>query len=186
MFYLEATVEKYLEAVASMRDILFHVEFTEERVRTVISQLLNGIPGDKLSASVVVKSLADNMFFKKNNNVHFSSFLRQQKFLNASLNSLKVDPQHMLERLTRIKNSLVRPENCLAFMSTDLDRLQQVVGKNGAEAWQSFFPNATRRNNLLRRETSREIEIIPEYANRNMSPKLRHAIIGLPGTVKAT
>ena len=61
MFNVEAAVEKYSDAISILRDTLFNVEFTEERVRTVISQLLNGIPGDKLSAATVVKSLSDNM-----------------------------------------------------------------------------------------------------------------------------
>jgi Zn-dependent M16 (insulinase) family peptidase len=62
-FNLESSVEKYAEAVEILRETLFNVEFTEERVRSLISQLLNGIPGEKLSASTVVKSLADNLYF---------------------------------------------------------------------------------------------------------------------------
>jgi Zn-dependent M16 (insulinase) family peptidase len=102
MFNVEATIEKYSEAIHILRDTLFNVDFTEERVRTVISQLLNGIPGDKLSAATVVKTLADNMYFNDKNNIHFSSFLRQQKFLNASLQSLKDDPTKLIRKLSAI------------------------------------------------------------------------------------
>jgi Zn-dependent M16 (insulinase) family peptidase len=39
-FNLEAAVEKYSEAVNILKETLFNVEFTEERVRSIISQLL--------------------------------------------------------------------------------------------------------------------------------------------------
>jgi len=181
MFNVEATIEKYSEAIHILRDTLFNVDFTEERVRTVISQLLNGIPGDKLSAATVVKTLADNMYFNDKNNIHFSSFLRQQKFLNASLQLLKDDPTKLIRKLSAIREALVTPANCMAFVSVELSRLQLVVGKDGAEVWKNFFPETSPSINLLRRDVSKEIEIIPEYFNRNKFPNLRHAIIGLPG-----
>ena len=122
-----------------------------------------------------------NRYFNDKNNIHFASFLRQQKFLNASLNSLKDDPTKLIGKLSAIREALVRPDNCMAFISVELNRLQSVVGKNGAEPWINFFPESSPSNNILRRDVSREIEIIPEYSNRNKNPKLRHAIIGLPG-----
>jgi hypothetical protein len=41
MFFVEATEDKYLEAITLLKHSLFHVEFTEERAKTVISQLVN-------------------------------------------------------------------------------------------------------------------------------------------------
>ena len=142
IFNLEATVEKYLEAINLLKDTLFNVQFTEERVRSIISQLLNGIPGEKLSASNVVKSLSDNIYYNKRNNVYYASFLRQQKFLNSSLALLKDDPAKLINKLSLIKESLVRRDNCMAFMSVELQKLQQVVGDDGADVWRNFFPNA--------------------------------------------
>ena len=44
MFFVEATEDKYMEAIMLLKQSLFDVEFTEERAKTVISQLLNSIP----------------------------------------------------------------------------------------------------------------------------------------------
>jgi hypothetical protein len=51
------------------------------------------------------------------------------------------------------------------------------------KVWRNFFGETVRANNLLRRDvsTSRDLQVVPEYFNRNPAPKLRHAIIGLPG-----
>ena len=92
MFFAEATADKYLEAISLLKQSLFNVEFTEERAKTVISQLLNSIPSEKLSASKIVNSLSDNMFFNDRSNIYHASFLRQHKYLTASLEALRVNP----------------------------------------------------------------------------------------------
>lgn len=41
----EAAIGKYFEAIGILKEALFNVEFTEDRIRTTIVQLLNSIPG---------------------------------------------------------------------------------------------------------------------------------------------
>ena len=179
----EATQEKYFEAVAILKETLFDIYFTPERIKTVISKLLNGIPSEKLSAPNVVKILADSIFYNKRNNVHHASFMRQQKFLQSLLDYLKEDPKGLLKKLTNIRKSLATQDNCVMFLSVDLPSLHQTLGKNGSEitdVWKEFFPHQNK-SNLFKRQTSREIEIIPEYSDINHRPHVRHAIIGLPG-----
>jgi hypothetical protein len=45
MFSFEAHLNKFEEAMKLFKETLHMVEFTEERARTVIIQLLNSIPG---------------------------------------------------------------------------------------------------------------------------------------------
>jgi Zn-dependent M16 (insulinase) family peptidase len=78
MFFVEATEDKYIEAITLLKESLFNVEFTEERAKTVISQLLNSIPSEKLSASKIVGSLSDNIYFNDHSIIYHASFLRQQ------------------------------------------------------------------------------------------------------------
>jgi hypothetical protein len=77
-----------------------------------------------LSAPNVIKSLLDNLFFNKKNNVYYSSFLRQQKFLNSTLALLKDNPAKLMQKLIGIRQTLVRPDNSMAFMSVELNRCQ--------------------------------------------------------------
>jgi hypothetical protein len=39
----------------------------------------------------------------------------------------------VIGKLTVIRNALVRPDNCMAFLSVDLDRMHHVVGGSGAK-----------------------------------------------------
>jgi len=45
MFSFEAHLDKFEESMRLFKETLHMVEFTEERARTVILQLLNSIPG---------------------------------------------------------------------------------------------------------------------------------------------
>ena len=87
MFFAEATADKYMEAISLLKQSLFNVEFTEERAKTVISQLLNSIPSEKLSASKIVNSLSDNMFFNDRSNIYHASFLRKFKCVKEEVES---------------------------------------------------------------------------------------------------
>ena len=46
----------------------------------------------KLSASTMNSALFDNLFFDQKNNIYFSSFLRQQKFLEKVGEQLQDNP----------------------------------------------------------------------------------------------
>jgi len=51
----EASIGKYFEAVEILKEALFEVEFTEDRIRTTIVQLLNSIPGNFFFVCVYVE-----------------------------------------------------------------------------------------------------------------------------------
>ncbi len=48
MFFVESLMEKYTEGVELLQDTLFHVEFTEERAKSMVGQLLKGLPAKKI------------------------------------------------------------------------------------------------------------------------------------------
>ncbi len=48
MFSLETLADKYEEGIELLQDTLFHVEFTQDRVKTVLATFLNGLPAMKL------------------------------------------------------------------------------------------------------------------------------------------
>ncbi len=74
-------MENYVQAVDLLKEALFDVEFTTDKARTIMSQLLNSIPRAKLSASKMNNALFDNIYFTNQTNIHVASVLRQQKFL---------------------------------------------------------------------------------------------------------
>ena len=65
MFFAEAELANYEKTIGLLREAIFNVEFSLEKARILISQLLNGIPSMKLSASSMNSALFDNLFFWK-------------------------------------------------------------------------------------------------------------------------
>ena len=139
MFFVEATEDKYIEAITLLRQSLFDVEFTEERAKTVISQLLNSIPSEKLSAAKIVGSLSDNIFFNNKSIIHHASFLRQQKYLIGALESLRVNPGMLIGKFHQIRNKILRPDNCFAFLTADLELLNRNYGNRSTRPWIEYF-----------------------------------------------
>ena len=88
MFYVEAKMEKYESVVLLLKDALHNVEFTISRAKSMVSKLLNRIPAKKQTASTVVNSLYDNIYFNNQTFIHSASFLRQANFLRG-INELK-------------------------------------------------------------------------------------------------
>ena len=75
------------------------MEFTEDRTNSMVSQILNVIPGYKLKASSVAEAIANNIYFSDNNIIHHASFLRQKKLMDEIKEQMDKDPKPVLDRL---------------------------------------------------------------------------------------
>ena len=122
-----------------LKQTLTNVEFTVDRANSIISQLLNGIPSMKNSASSVVNALFDNIYFDDNSFLHHASFLRQRAFLEQIKRLLETSPGQVLGKLHSLRRQIVTPQTSFAFMATDIQTLTQLFGENASEIWTSFF-----------------------------------------------
>lgn len=180
MFFCEAQLSDYLEAVEVFRESLFDVEFDSEKADILISQLLNAIPSMKLSAASMNSVLFDSIFFNNQSIVHFSSVLRQQKFL-ANLNELLNDnPEVLIAKLQELRKKIVAPENIFVQMSTSLERLSK-AHENPAEPWINLFGSEEVSSETFERLQER-YPTSSEFYFIEPNPVVRHAIIGVPGT----
>jgi hypothetical protein len=106
---------------------------------------LNSIPSEKLSAAKIVNSLSDNIFFGDDSIIHTASFLRQQKYLIQALESLRVNPGRLIGKFHEIRKSILRPDNCFAFLTADLEVLNRNYGERSTRPWLEFFPESSGR-----------------------------------------
>ena len=177
MFFAEAELTNYEETIELLKEALFNVEFNIDKAKTLISQLLNGLPSMKLSASTMNSALFDNLFFDKKNNIYYSSFLRQQKFLEKVSDQIQDNPGVLLAKLHQLKSLIIRPKNLFVQMATSLERLNESF-PNAAKPWINLFEKESDASRSIKaRFQSRS-----DHEFKNTTPKLRHAIIGIPGT----
>ena len=75
---IEAQFErkKMADAVEYLSDVINFPHFTGLRVNTTVTNLLNGIPSLKLSATDVLRVLHDGIYFSRESNIHHCNFVR--------------------------------------------------------------------------------------------------------------
>ena len=67
---------KLVAAVDYLSDVLNYPHFTGLKVNTTVTNLLNGIPSLKLSATDVLRVLHDGIYFSNESNIHHCNFVR--------------------------------------------------------------------------------------------------------------
>ena len=186
MFFAEAELANYEKTIGLLREAIFNVEFSLEKARILISQLLNGIPSMKLSASSMNSALFDNLFFgKKNNNIYFTSVLRQQQFLEKISNQLQDNPVELISKLHQLKDLIVQPRNIFVQMATSLNRLTELYPKS-TEPWINLFGSSNSAGGApsfsLAQLKEKRFTSKSDHHFKNPKPEMRHAMIGIPGT----
>jgi Zn-dependent M16 (insulinase) family peptidase len=179
MFYCEAQMSKYEEAVQLLKETLFDVEFNVDKAKTLISQLLNSIPSVKLSTSKMTSALFDNIYFNDKPNIYYASVLRQQKFLEGISKELQHHPASLISKLHQLRQQIVKPENMFVYMATSLDRLRTEHPNASSQPWTEMFDTPT--NGVPERLLTR-YPTISEHQYRDPKPSIKHGIIGQPGT----
>lgn len=181
MFYLETLMEKYEDGITLLRDSLLQVEFTEDRLLSLVNQILNGIPSIKLKASTMNDVIFDNIYFNNHSMIHHASVLRQQKFAEKILAELQSNSSQVIKKLFDLKKQLVQPRNVFVYMATNIDTLTETYGEKAIEPWIDFFEKDD-----FEFPSKDEIEAGPnfpsEWTYADPNPQLRHAITGIPGT----
>ena len=67
---------KLVPAVSYLSDVLNYPHFTGLKVNTTVTNLLNGIPSLKLSATDVLRVLHDGIYFSNESNINHCNFVR--------------------------------------------------------------------------------------------------------------
>ena len=67
---------KLVAAVDYLSDVLNYPHFTGLKVNTTVTNLLNGIPSLKLSATDVLRVLHDGIYFSNESNINHCNFVR--------------------------------------------------------------------------------------------------------------
>lgn len=181
MFYAEARDENYLDVVEMMKNALLNVEFSADRAKSKLSQLLNRIPGLKSKASSVTSALYDNIYFRKDSMMHHTSFLRQKRILQSAIEELEKSPGTLIARLHRLRQLIVTPQTCFVHMAADSKRLVELHGENTpTDVWKSFYDDAqTALEPTPERDMSKRYPLFSEHTFRDPRPSYRHAIVSI-------
>ena len=181
-FIARMKVDKYEDVVKLFQDALYDVNFTNERAKTRIARVLNSIPHAKQDAGTIVGAVYDNIYFNNQTYLHAASFLRQKQFLTRVKKELDTKPESLINKLQELRKTIVKSKNTFVYIATDLKKLVKANGDMASKVWTNFFKTETEKDRLPIDLMSKRYPVIQENVYRDPSPKIRHAIVGLPGT----
>lgn len=135
---MQVEIERYENAVRRLNEAMYSTVFTPERIKTVATRIVSDISQCKRSGSKVAGAISKALTYQSNSNVWATQFMRQQKFLKKLLSALKSEPELVQERLTKVRDAIVKPENLFVHIAYHKEKL-------GAEAlqrpWHNLVPN---------------------------------------------
>ena len=181
-FVARMKVDNYQEVIQLFQDALYDVDFTNERAKTRIARVLNSIPHAKQDAGSIVGAVYDNIYFNNQTYLHAASFLRQKQFLERVKKELDSKPESLVNKLQELRKTIVKSKNTFVYVATDLKKLVKAHGNDASKVWVNFFKTESEKDQLTEDVMSKRFPIIQENVYRDPNPKIRHAIVGLPGT----
>jgi len=138
----QAELTKMADAIKFLHDAINYPHLTVKKVNTTAVNILNNIPSLRLSATDVLRSLSDGIYFNQDSNIHHTSILRQKKFLDEVMAQIKTDPNSVINELYEIIRLLARPEAAFVYLATDAKELKKNFGST-LPLLQSLFNEST-------------------------------------------
>lgn len=145
MLTLKVEMDKYRKAVQWLRQLLYDVVFTEERMKIVANKMVNDVARMKRDGGTVVQAIMREINFSKGCNYHVSSMLRQHAFLSKLLESVEKNGEEKnkhLESLRKLREIVTRPSVLRVHMAAHVSRLiRHCDSFDPVEVWlKEFLP----------------------------------------------
>ncbi|XP_071154933.1 uncharacterized protein C05D11.1-like [Mytilus edulis] len=129
--------DKYLKGIQWLKDILFHTQFTAERLKIVAQKMANSIASLKRSGFKVVRTAFLDLTYTKGCNITATSLVRQEKFLKKIQTQLDENSEKVLKIMERIRDSLT--SDLRIHLSLQVDSVSKVSSAL-EEPWKAFVP----------------------------------------------
>ncbi|KAM3962814.1 LOW QUALITY PROTEIN: uncharacterized protein C05D11.1 [Aphomia sociella] len=126
--------QDYEEVVNHLYEILYAAEFTKERLLVFAQRMINDVAQVRRNGHKMVYDTLRDSLYSKDSNVHWSSVLRQQKFLKELIEQLNAGGDSaeaaIIDATETFKNLT---ENAWLHLATDFNRY-----KLSTEPWKRF------------------------------------------------
>ena len=122
--------KKFNEAVEFISDVINYPHFTGIKIKTTAANLLSNIPSLKLSATDVLRTLHDGLYFDQDTNIHYSNFIRQKRVLEDTLDRAKNNEQELIGDFYEIVRNLACSENAFVYLASDIKNLVREYGSD--------------------------------------------------------
>ena len=174
-------VEKLGKGLEFIRDRFYHSHFTMKELNTTISNRLNY---RKPSASAILSSLFDGLYFDGNSSDHYTDHIKQKRFLEGMREEVKEDVEAVIKEVHDLIKLLVQPERAFLHMAGKAESIVELYSSN-ITPLHSIFNVSKVKKNQSEEELSERFDLRPESSFRKAEleeeggKELRHVAMGV-------
>lgn len=132
---IKVEAKKYALGVRWVKEVLYGVQFTKERLLVVANKMINDVSSFKRKGSHVAKTLMWHQLYSKHANLNVSSMLTQLSFLTLLVARLKEAPEEVIASLNSVRETLTGQGNLRVFVATNVLALPH---SQPLEPWKAF------------------------------------------------
>ncbi|CAK1549762.1 unnamed protein product [Leptosia nina] len=124
----------YIEVVNHLYEVLYAAELTKERLLVFAQRLINDVSQVRRAGHKMVYDILRDSLYSKDSNMHWSSVLRQQKFLKELIEQLNAGGDSAQNALAEAKKTMANiTAKPWLHIASDLERY-----KLSTEPWKQF------------------------------------------------
>ena len=127
---LKVEVSKYQKGINWLRELLFDVQFLEERIKVVAKRMVSDLALARRKGNRVVSDLMRSLNFDEKSNGYNMGTFRQVQFLNRLLSKLETAPENILNDLKTLQNILTGLENVTVHISMNVSKVLTSSGQS--------------------------------------------------------
>lgn len=136
---LKVEEEKYNKGVDWLKDLLYHTQFTVERLKIIAQKMANSIASSKRNGMKVVRTVFQDLVYPKGCNLTATSLIRQEKFLKNLQTKLDEDSEKVVKTMTKIKETLTNPSEMRIHLSLRVDSISKMFS-SPETPWLNLVP----------------------------------------------
>lgn len=117
--------EKYEKAVEWLKDILFGVKFSPDRLKVTANKIINDVASHKRDGKKAAAVLLHNINFTEGSNFYISNMIRQNVFLTQLVKDLDSCPDKVIADMNLLRKELLCCEKMRCYVAANLSNLPQ-------------------------------------------------------------
>ena len=135
-FSVRCSIDKYLEAMQTVKDAMFKAELVRERIEPSLKRTLNSFSETKNSPYSILYGIYESMKYQSD---YANNFVKRARFANATLQRLESDGDEFVAELNAFKNEMIRPSKAIVHLGTNVDLLVEKYGDEAINVWKNLF-----------------------------------------------
>ncbi|XP_039278670.1 uncharacterized protein C05D11.1 [Nilaparvata lugens] len=142
---LQVEPEKYVKGIQWLRELLYQLVISEERISIIAQKLINDASQVKRKGNLLVKELMKGLVYNDSSNHYAVSVLRQEAFLNSIVKRLSTadGAAAVKKEIGAVLKTITNPDHVVVHVACDLDKLAAKV-KEPISHWKQLFPEGVK------------------------------------------